>query len=270
MMIEGPAFPSIDFDPAGKGPRLTIAGHPLLLDQSQDVGEGEAHTVQTAKRVWDCAVVLAKFLEHRNDLEPAFLQGRTVVELGAGTGIAGIAAGYLGGEVTITDVAAVVGALEHNAGLNPAAVARVSAAALDWLDARSWEKVRGRHPGGIDVVLGADIVWVHELIGPMVRTMRDLCGEGTVVYFAYQSRSSRGDEVLFAALRENGFGWEKLPEAELHPEYRSAKIDIYVMRLEAASASIVYDGESKEWRQVGSPHRAPEGGEAAGGGAREL
>ena len=238
MMIEGPAFPSIDFDPRGEGMRLTIAGHPVLLDQGRGVGEAEAHTVQTAKRVWDCAVVLAKFLEHRHVTSPGFLERQTVVELGAGTGIAGIAAAYLGGEVTITDVGAVVEALEHNRGLNPAAAARVKASALDWLDPMSADALVERHAStGIDIVLGADIVWVHELIAPMVRTMRRLCQpRRTVVYFAYQSRSSRGDEVLFGALKEAGFVWEKLPPQELHAEYRSEKVAVYTMQLDGVAA----------------------------------
>jgi len=56
----------LDLSPGGgAGERLLIAGHVLLIDEAQTLAEEEKHTVQTARRVWDCAVVLAKFLEKK-------------------------------------------------------------------------------------------------------------------------------------------------------------------------------------------------------------
>lgn len=130
----------------------------------------------------------------------------------------------------LTDVAAVVPALAANIqlnGLDAAAAPRITAAPLDWLR-------RGIHvpalapPPPYDLVLAADVVrisgelcrshrcaltlmsvgkvWVEELIVPFVQSLAAVCGPQTRAVFAYQSRSSRADKVLFAAL-EPLFSW---------------------------------------------------------------
>ena len=55
--------------------------------------------VGVAAVVWDAAIVLGRYLEKK----APELQGKKVIELGAGTGVAGIVASFLGGKVTITD-----------------------------------------------------------------------------------------------------------------------------------------------------------------------
>ncbi|NWH69107.1 MT21D methyltransferase, partial [Geococcyx californianus] len=68
------------------------AGPALRLEQRWAGGEGSV--------VWDAALVLAKFLE--SGARP--LARRRVLELGAGTGAAGIVAAALGANVTVTDL----------------------------------------------------------------------------------------------------------------------------------------------------------------------
>jgi len=235
LMIEGPAFPALDFDPEGRGTRLTIHGKPIVVEQHQDVGAEAAHTVQTAKRVWDCAVVLAKFLEQQDLRTPGFLKEKRAVEMGAGTGIVGLAAAHLGAHVTITDVDSVVPALQKNAALNPGVV--VNAAALDWMDPEGCAAL-----GRAEVVLGADIVWMMELIAPMVHSMARLCTENTVIYFAYQSRSSSADELLFSSLQQTDIAWEKIPTKELHPDFHSSKIEVFKMYVTSSMHLKSHDG----------------------------
>ena len=176
LALPGPLMPPLDLYGDGSGAALTV-GDPavrLLLSRPNDTAlDRERHTIQTASSVWDCAVALARFL-HRN---PANLGEVTrVLELGAGTGLVSIAAMRLleqragggGAEVVITDVPAVLPAIEANLLLNrPLGVGvRARASALDWLDIPS-------HVKGLDcpydVVLAADVVWVVDLIRPFVR-----------------------------------------------------------------------------------------------------
>jgi hypothetical protein len=62
-------------------------------------------------------------------------------------------------------------------------------------------------------------------------------------------RSSRADEALFGALAAQGFGWEKVPWDALHAEYRSPKIEVFVIRL-GRPASLVSavdpEGDARE------------------------
>ena len=90
--------------------------------------------MKTATTVWDCSIVLAKYLEYQNTHKsPGFLQGKKVLELGAGTGLAGLASAALGALVTITDVEDVVPQLNRNIALNQDVAAQVKATHFDWI-----------------------------------------------------------------------------------------------------------------------------------------
>ena len=50
--------------------------------------------------VWDAAIVLCKFLENGEFFPPGYWNGKRVVDIGSGTGVAGLAAAVMG-SVTI-------------------------------------------------------------------------------------------------------------------------------------------------------------------------
>eukprot|EP00282_Hemiselmis_andersenii_P015141 CAMPEP_0114157062 /NCGR_PEP_ID=MMETSP0043_2-20121206/26409_1 /TAXON_ID=464988 /ORGANISM="Hemiselmis andersenii, Strain CCMP644" /LENGTH=173 /DNA_ID=CAMNT_0001252581 /DNA_START=113 /DNA_END=631 /DNA_ORIENTATION=+ len=149
LSLPGPAFPLINFDPSpgqcdgrdgdGKdettggeylGIRFLVGGKPLLLDKQVTV-DTDSHTEKTAGSVWDCSLVLAKYLEkHRERL----LRGKHVLELGSGQGVVGISCALAGAvKVTLTDVAAALPALEANCKLNGLEVGdKLRVAEVDW------------------------------------------------------------------------------------------------------------------------------------------
>lgn len=183
----------------GDSKRFSVLGTPIYLAPATRASLAAAeHEVQTASSVWDCSVVLAKFLEHaqKTRLRPScVLHPETrAIELGAGTGLAGLATGILlantqtveypsttmnvntRGQVILTDVADVVGALNATIALNhgqsstcgggnSAAIddnkLPVSAAALDWTRLESDVPKLG---GIFDLVIAADVVWVERLV----------------------------------------------------------------------------------------------------------
>jgi predicted nicotinamide N-methyase len=99
--------------------------------------------------LWSSAIALAVFLRDRPDLA-----GARVLELGCGTGLAGIAAAQAGGRVVVTDYEEdALRFARANAEINLGAAARhrLRAELLDW-----------RTPGAAgtyDLILGADIVY---------------------------------------------------------------------------------------------------------------
>ncbi|XP_013373452.1 PREDICTED: methyltransferase-like protein 22 isoform X7 [Chinchilla lanigera] len=140
---------SSDTDPA-KPPRDKV--HPTILTQEEeDVLEDEAtgscpqsiikieHTMATpledvGKQVWQGALLLADYILFRRDL----FQGRTVLELGAGTGFASIVAATMARTVYCTDVGADLLAMcQRNITLNSHLAAAgggiVKVRELDWL-----------------------------------------------------------------------------------------------------------------------------------------
>ena len=94
---------------------------------------------------------------------------------------------------------------------------------LDWLDFTA----SSARLGTFDVILAADVVWVEDLIVPLVECMAALSGPHTTILFAYQSRSRHTDEMLFHSLSRY-FTWTGVEEKLHHPMYRNpSKIAIY-------------------------------------------
>ena len=118
------------------------------------------------------------------------LRGKKVVELGSGTGLAGLCAAAVGAHVLMSDIATVTDfSLRPNVDRNVdlatkgqcegswAAACRVgegSAAciAIDWTkDLDQQAKEAGIDPCDCDVVLAAECVWLVELVSPFVKTV---------------------------------------------------------------------------------------------------
>ena len=265
LLLAGRKFP---LDLAGGG--LQIHGTPLFVLERHNTGLG------TGLTLWDGAVVLAKLLEKRF---AAGMVGMRVVEVGAGTGAAGIAAAMLGADALLTDLDYALGNLRDCARRNAGAVkGSVAVAALDWTDpaasaAALPEALRGRLDAeNVDLVIGADVVWVPELIAPLVNTLRFLARQsgdaaaaegargadgsggadgangaaapaapaaqrgGPVVLIAHQTRSRHGDELLFAGLRAAGFSYRLLDHAEHHGDFEDRDIDVIEARLGGGAA----------------------------------
>ena len=106
-------------------------------------------------QVWGAGSALARhLLQRRLDDRP-----EVVVEVGSGTGIAGLSAAAVGAcRVVLTDRAHVIPrlheAIERNRGATEGA--EVVAAALEWGDARA---AACAAPGGADLILAADVLY---------------------------------------------------------------------------------------------------------------
>ena len=118
--------------------------------------------------VWPSALALSQHL-----LAGESLEGKQVLEIGCGCGLAGIAAGHQEAEVTVTDVEPKALALaEENWQLNHLAPARVTP--LDWcnpdLDMQ------------FDVILAADILYHPKDFPELVRSVHTLLApQGTLI-----------------------------------------------------------------------------------------
>ncbi|KAG0265117.1 hypothetical protein BGZ95_003418 [Linnemannia exigua] len=266
LMIEGPKFASFDFSSSASqsGEPYKINGHRIVLppkeesskDKDEDnepglqdtEGKGTAelsHTASTAKSVWDCSIVLGKYLEALSNKTPGFWKGKRVLELGAGQGIVSLSAAALGAErVIMTDIDSAVPALQRGVHLNRFEAPQVQVTALDWTNRSHalqhiWNDLlltkdettlsTTTVKPQLDYILASDVIWVDYLVPALVETIADLMhiskerrDSGThhhlderptlqprppVLLLAYQFRSTRSDQLLFDSL--DGFGLQR-------------------------------------------------------------
>jgi predicted nicotinamide N-methyase len=193
--------------------QLCIQGRSFSLSNGLQIGslgyklrisELEQASLGTGLNIWDGSIVLAKYLETHSEL----VIKNNVLELGAGTGVAGIAAGLLGARsVLLTDLEYTLDNLRRNADDNFAQMAPLApmtspssvtsskdqqpvnfayrVAALDWADSSTYPNVSGvRQP--FDVILGADIVWLEHLVPLLVSTLVACMGENTLLLLSHQ------------------------------------------------------------------------------------
>ncbi|NXR51837.1 MT21A methyltransferase, partial [Hippolais icterina] len=192
--------------------------------------------------VWDAAVVLCAYLE----MEGIDLRDRSVIELGAGTGLLGIVVTLLAqgscyclmgtkepagvralystccARVTITDRAAALEFLESNvqANLSPELRPRAVVKELTW-----GKDLDNFPPGAFDFILGADIVYLEETFVELLQTLEHLCSERTVILLSCRIRYER-DLKFLKMLRE------RFSVSEVH--YDSSK-DVHIYKAQRGS-----------------------------------
>ena len=100
----------------------------LRMDVFHPTSEGE-----TGFRVWDAGIVLAKYLDNKYSIP---LEGETkskrlnVLELGAGSGIAGFGAAFGGHHVWLTDKEVITARTTKNIELNQAAITKAGGSGI--------------------------------------------------------------------------------------------------------------------------------------------
>ncbi|NWT14596.1 MT21A methyltransferase, partial [Vireo altiloquus] len=183
--------------------------------------------------VWDAAVVLCAYLE----MERIDLRDRSVIELGAGTGLLGIVVTLLGtgtvsvshvllsplgARVTLTDRAAALELLESNVQANLPPELRPRAVVKEL----TWGKDLDNFPrGAFDFVLGADIVYLEETFAELLQTLEHLCSEQTVILLSCRIRYER-DLKFLKMLRD------RFSVYEVH--YDSSK-DVHIYKAQRGS-----------------------------------
>jgi predicted nicotinamide N-methyase len=217
------SFRQQDESPAA---RLALQGRYLAsewLDEERIVVDGTVLRIHqlsnrpdTASCVWDGATLLARFLE-RNVVARTWIRNRRVLELGAGCGLAGIAAGVLGAtSVVLTDLACHLPLLRQNVAENSPAwkskgCKRMVCCECDWtrppphFTADDGTVVDST----FDVILVADCVWMEHLVDPLLNTIDQFATRsigrtdgGARVIFSYQRRGKGTDDRFWRGLRD--------------------------------------------------------------------
>lgn len=234
--------------------------YPLALESGavieiKQLQAGEITGLGTGATVWPAAHVLAKYLERRYGERG--LAGSRVVDLGSGTGVAGIVAAALGAEAFLTDQEQLLFLMRENAerfARNARGVAEVTAAAAAATATVAPAEVATVKPASdtvhvltydwgmeddelappVDVILVSDCVLPKLYpIEPLVDAIDRLSGPETVTIMSYEHRHyqafdpRRRFEELAAA---RGLVKTNIPQAQQHPIFSADDIEIWEVR----------------------------------------
>lgn len=207
------------------GGDFVINGRPLHL--VTDSPESERSHIATGLRAWDCGIVLAKYFEQyaQQFLQASGKPRLRGLELGCGTGVAGLSLALLGQDVVLTDIgdvqqAATQANIVRNAAHIAVAGGNVQYRTLDW------NQLPEREPfGAWDIVFAGDVIWHETLVEPFLSALRwAASGPGTInILLAHKVRDEESVLLFEQLVARDGFTIEQKVATEPilddgHPE----------------------------------------------------
>lgn len=190
---------------------ISISGHKLTIHELEDVCDSATGRVLTGSWLWDSSLLLSQWMATRAE----DIRGKSVIELGAGTGLPGLTAAMLGaGRVVLTDVEALLRGLERNVEVNGLGE-RVEVRELVWGSSSSsseeeWVSSGARKgEGEFDIVLMSDVFLEVEAMGDLAKTLKRVCGSGSQVWCGSEVRQWTYE--CLGQLVSEGFGVVELP-----------------------------------------------------------
>ncbi|XP_067894315.1 EEF1A lysine methyltransferase 3-like [Heterodontus francisci] len=155
-----------------------FSGHPIKITMFKGASLG------VSSYVWGPGLVLCRYFETAK----MDFTGKKVLELGSGTGIVGILAVLLGGDVTMTDRPYVLKQIQYNVLANIPVTSRTRTQ----ISALSWGTDQNNFPADFDVILGSDIVYSPSQFPGLIQTLLHFCKDKTIIYLSSDVKYREG------------------------------------------------------------------------------
>ncbi|XP_055496920.1 EEF1A lysine methyltransferase 3-like [Leucoraja erinacea] len=168
-----------------------------------------------ASFVWAPGIVLCQYF----DDEKINFAGKKIIELGSGTGIVGIMAVLLGGDVTFTDRPYVLQQIERNIADNIPSDSRHRAK----VGALMWGTDQENYPADFDIVLGSDIIYSPTQVPGLLKTLTHLCGDNTSIYLCSNFPARVGSENFHKEILPKQFNSEFIHSSKGNHIYKLTK-----------------------------------------------
>lgn len=193
-------------------------------DESQLLALGEQRTpFPFGLLLWESAIALATSLAAC----PSHVEGRRVLELGCGVGLAGIVASSLGGIVT---------AIDHDAAAIEVARTNAAANGCDGIMFEVADWTTFGSAGAFDLVIGADVTYEKATHRAVLDTISRLLAPNGRALFADPSREDQA--AFMMAARDVGFEISRHAHAVPDLVRAGAVVDVTVMGLSRAEAGM--------------------------------
>ncbi|KDO31620.1 hypothetical protein SPRG_03540 [Saprolegnia parasitica CBS 223.65] len=190
--------------------------------------------------VWDSSKVFMKFIEKqrasRFDLALAQHKRKkaaiSVIELGAGCGLAGIAFAKLGYHVVLTDVGPVLQWLTQNVACS---FSEAEVSGRVFVHEYSWgtpcTSVASLIPDTppFDIILCADVLYDVAAVKPLIQSILALSNRKTVIYIANERRSPATRAEFMRHLNAE-FVWKEISKDDVDPAYDREAIEVFEAR----------------------------------------
>ena len=181
----------------------------------------------TGQVLWPSAATLSKYIIDHSDM----FKGKTFIELGAGVGLCSLIASQYAKMGIVTDYKAEVmdcinkNITEFKSGLLLPSilewgVTKYSALKLSGIEESKHEEILK----GVDIIMGADIVYWEESIKPLISTLRDIsgfCNKKPLILIALKNRVKTVFNGLLEALGSENIKYEfedigNIAEEDIH------------------------------------------------------
>ena len=202
--------------------------------------------------MWDSAIVLARLIECEALPSVGSVEGLKVVELGCGTGAAGLAAAACGARsVVLTDQTGALDVARENARENSAAFGEcaVSIVEANW----AVEGAVAAAASGCDVCIAADCVYegegeAEELIAMFLSALEEAIDTARVPHtiICYKRRRANQQELAGKFLRRcaRRFLVDEVTESSLAAEHQGAGLHVLHLRARPRPSKSVCDAVS--------------------------
>jgi predicted nicotinamide N-methyase len=164
--------------------------------------------------VWDCGLVLAKIIENYLSHDK-FLSGKSVIDLGCGTGFCGILAKMCGAsKVLLTDVEEIICVAKENVQLAVKSDLidtdeNITCKTFDWAvnanDEKKSTEINSYKLERYDVIFASDCLYDTNYYSDLIKSFGELVTENGVIIIVYKLRHADREYGFFKALQNNGF-----------------------------------------------------------------
>ncbi|TRY92768.1 hypothetical protein DNTS_024845 [Danionella cerebrum] len=138
--------------------------------------------------VWPASPALCQFLESPRGRSVIDLKDKTVLELGAGTGLLSVVITLLGARLTVTDLPEILGNLTYNLNRNTRGLRRHEPCIKQLFWGQNLEENFPQNTFKYDYVLATDVVYHHDFLRELMITMIHFCQPMTTIIWANKVR----------------------------------------------------------------------------------